>query len=90
MAVIVSIIMCTIKPGVAITVTVHLGTVTIKPRYMCLIRSFSYNSTRHRLDIIHGKSKTVASLVLFGLKLVFENVVQSRIRDINNLFRVRN
>lgn len=81
--------MRTVKPGVAITVTVHLGTVTIKYRYMCLNRSFSYSSTRHRFDIIHGKSKTVASLVLFGLKLVFENVGQS-IRDVNNLFRVKN
>lgn len=81
--------MRTVKPGVAIIVTVYLGTITIKYRYMCLIRSFSYNSTRHRLDIIHGKSKTVASLVPFGLKLVFENVVQC-IRDVNNLFWVRN
>lgn len=80
--------MSTVKPGVAVTVTVHLGAVTNNYRYVCLIRSFSY-STRHRLDIIHVKSITVASSVLFGLKLVFKNVVQC-IRDVKNLCRGRN
>lgn len=75
-----TIVMSTVKTGLAITVSVHLGTVTNKYRYMCLIRSFSYG-TRYRLDIIHVKSMTVASLVQFGLKLVFENFVQ-RIRDV--------